>query len=245
MANTLGDDDDVVAAAVDAAAADHIDHVMLKIDFLFGKQHGRGAGGHGGVEREMAGVAAHNLHDGDTLVALPGIAQLVDGFDRGVACGVKADGILGAAHIVIDCRGDAHDANAAAGKLQCAAVRAVAADGNETVDAEIFADLRRLVNTGVRAEFLAAGGIENGAAAAGNAVHVVASQLKNVAVDKSGIAAADADAGDPLGTGRAHDGADRGVHAGGVAAARQDADSVCSCHSITSPFPNDFSSVVI
>ena len=230
MAHALGDDNDVVAAAVDAAAADHIDHIMLEIDFLFGKQHGGSAGSQGGVEREMAGVAAHDLYDRHALVALPGVAQLVDGLDRGVAGGIKADGILGAAHVVIDRRGDTHDADPPAGQLQRAAVSAVAADGDETVDAKIFADFCGFVNTGFRAEFLAAGGIENGTAAAGNAVYVVAGQLKNIAVDESGVTSADADAGDPLGAGGAHNGADRGVHAGGVAAARQDADSVCSCH---------------
>ena len=240
MTHALGNDDDVVTAAMDAAAADHIDHVMLEINFLFGKQHGGSAGGHGGVEREMTGVAAHDLHNRHTLVALSGVAQLVDGLDRGVARGIKADGVFGAAHVVIDRRGNAHNADAPAGKLQRAAVGTVAADGDKTVNAEIFADLRCLVDTGVRAEFLAAGCIQNGAAAAGNAVHVVAGQLKNVAVDESGVAAANADAGDAFGTGCAHNGADRGVHAGGVAAARQNPDSVCSCHRITSPFLDSF-----
>ena len=178
----------------------------------------------------MAGVAAHDLYDRHALVALPGVAQLVDGLDCGVAGGIKADGILGAAHVVVDRRGDTHDADTPAGQLQRAAVSAVAADGDKAVDAKIFADFCGFVNTGFRAEFLAAGGIENGTAAAGNAVHVVAGQLKNIAVDESGVTSADADAGDSLGAGRAHNGADRGVHAGGVAAARQDADSVCSCH---------------
>ena len=84
-------------------------------------------------------MMAHDLHDAAAVVALGGVAQLVDGLDRGVHGGIVADGVLTAGDIVIDGAGDADAGNALVGQRAGAHEGAVAADDNQRIDAQLLA----------------------------------------------------------------------------------------------------------
>ena len=52
-------------------------------------------------------VAAHDLDDAATVVALGGVAQLIDHLERGVHRRIITDGVVGAGNIVVDGAGQA------------------------------------------------------------------------------------------------------------------------------------------
>ena len=176
-------------------------------------------------------MTAHHLDDRAALMALHRVAELVDALDGGVAGGIKADGIVRAAHVVVDRRGNADHRNAHARELQRAAERAVAADGDDRVDAEQLAHRDSLFASLDRHELVTARRIQDRAALREDMADVDALELHKIAGDQAVIAATDADALDAEVLSRAHDGADSRVHAGSVAAAGEYADSFhCRCH---------------
>ena len=78
-------------------------------------------------------MAAHDLHHRAALMGLHGIPELVDTLHRCVAGGVKPDGIIGAADVIVyGCR-DSHHRNAQPGELQGAPEGPVSADGHDSV----------------------------------------------------------------------------------------------------------------
>ena len=163
-------------------------------------------------------------------MAVAGIPELVDGLDGRVAGSVKADGVLGAAHVVVDGGGDAHHPDALVGQLQSAAEGTVAPDGHDPVDTQVFAHPGGLLHALGSAELVAAGGVKDGAALTADTAHVPVLEFEYVAVDQSGVAPPDTNAGDVGRSGGPYDGADGGIHARGVAAAGENADPLCSCH---------------
>ena len=179
-------------------------------------------------------MAAHDLHDAAALVRLHRIAQTVDALDGGVGGGIEADGIVRADDVVVDRAGNADDGHAEAGQILRAAERTVAADGDDAVESEQLAGVGGLLLPLLRAEFLAAGGIEHSPAAVDDAAHAPGIERQNIAVNQSVPAAADADALDPETGGGARHGADGRVHAGGVAAGGEHADALdCVFHRVT------------
>ena len=224
-AHALGHHDNEVGAARQARAADAVDHVPLEVQLPLGHQHRGGAHGDAHVQRQKARVAAHDLYHGAALVALHGVAQLVDAVDGGVTGGVKADGVIGAADVVVDGGRHAHHRDAQPGQRQRPAEGAVAADGHNAVQPQHLAGGDRAGAALFGHEILAAGGVEDGAAPGDDVAHAGGVQLNKIAVDKSLPAAADADALDSTGYRCAHHGANRRVHARGIAAAGQYADA--------------------
>ena len=158
-------------------------------------------------------------------MALHGVAQAVDALDGGVAGGVKADGVVGAAHIVVDGGGDAHHRHAEARQLQRAAEGPVAADGDDAVETQHLAGVDRPEPALLRKEVIAARGEKDRPAAGEDVTHAFTGEGDKVAVDKALPAAANADALNAVGKRRSGDGTHGGVHAGGVAAAGQYADA--------------------
>ena len=173
----------------------------------------------------MTGAAAHDLNDRAALVRLHGVAQLIDTLDSGVARGIEADGVVGAHDVVVDGARHADARNALARKRLCAAERTVAAAADEAVDAQILAGVGRLLETLLGHHFLAACGVQHGAALADDAVNAARAHLDDVTVDQAAVAAADAEDGNIICRRASNDRTDECVHARCVAAACKYANS--------------------
>ena len=174
----------------------------------------------------MAGVAAHDLHHGAALVRLHGVPQAVNGVHGGVGGGIKADGVVGADDVVVDGGGDAHHRHAGLGQGLCAPEGAVAADGHDAVQPKQLAGGGGPLLPLGGAEFVAAGGIENGAAAVDDMGDSAGVHPQDVAVDEAVVSPADADALNAPVQAAADYGADGCVHTRGVAAAGENADAL-------------------
>ena len=153
------------------------------------------------------------------------IAQLVDALDRRVARGIEADRIIRAADVVVDRRRDADRRNAEAGQLQRAAERAVAADCDDAAEPEHPAGGDRLLAALFRHEVFAARGKQDRTAAGQRMAHVSGGKTNEVPRNQSLPAAPNADTLDAVGARRTNDRTNRGIHAGCVAAARQNTDA--------------------
>ena len=229
-AGAFGHDDHEVGVAGEAGILNALDNVLLEVDRVLGHEDGRGTDGDADVQRQEACVSAHDLDHGAALVGLHGVAQLVDALDGGVAGGVEADGVVGAAHVVIDGGGDAHHRDAEAGELERTAEGTVAPDGDDALQAEHFAGGDRFFAAFFGQKVLTAGGIEDGAAAGERMADADAVELDKIAVDEALETAADADAFHVAVDSRADDRTHCRVHAGGVTAAGEHADSLDFFH---------------
>ena len=108
----LRHDDHEMGKAIQTRGADLFDDLCVEIALVFGNQQRGRADGKTDVQRQMTGVAAHDLDYGAALVRLHRVAQLVDALDGGVGSGIKADAVVGAGNVVVDRAGNADDGNA-------------------------------------------------------------------------------------------------------------------------------------
>ena len=237
-AHALGHDDHEVSAAGEAGVLDALHHVLLEVQRLLRHQHGGRADGDAHIQRQETGVAAHDFHHRAALMGLHGIAQLVNAVDGGVAGGVKADGVVGAADVVVNGGGDPHDRDTQARQLQRAAEGAVASDGDDTVQPQHLAGVDRFQAALLAHKVLAAGGIKDGAAAGENVTDAGALELDKVTGDQALPAAANADALDAAVQRGTNHRAHSGVHARRVAPAGQHADPFDFFH-VSSPCFHD------
>ena len=195
-------------------------------------QHRRGAHGKTHIQRQISGMAAHDLHHGAALVGLHGVPQLVDALHRRIGGGIKADGIVGTDDIVVDGAGDAYHGDAPLAQILRAPEGAVAADGHDAVQSQQLAGVIGLLLPCFGTELVAAGGIQDGAAPVDDAADAGAVHLHEVAVDETLPAPANAHHLNAPAQGAAHHGADGGIHARRVAAGGQDANAFyCVFHS--------------
>ena len=138
-------------------------------------------------------MSAHYLNDRAAVVGLSCVADTVDHVDSGVDSRIKAYGVFRAGYVVVDSAGNADAVDARRGKRSGSAEGAVAADNNNALDALAAAELSRSFLGFLLLELLASGGLEHGSAVAdyiGNRAKV---HLLDVAVEKSVIAAIDAE----------------------------------------------------
>ena len=135
-AGALGDDDDAVAAARRVAPLDALDDAVDVVGDL-GQQDDVGVAGDARVHRDPARVAAHDLDDHDALVRLGGGVQPVDRLGRDGDGGVEAERRLRAGQVVVDRLRDADDRHALLEEARRDPERAVAADRDQRVAADL------------------------------------------------------------------------------------------------------------
>ena len=118
------------------------------------------------IEGDVAAVAAHHFDDGDALVRIHRITQLVDDFEAGIHRRIEAQRIVGIFEVVVDGAGDADRGDAVIfGERLCPAEGAVAADDDEAFDAVAFERLHRLLLPVLGEHFEASRRAQLGAAA--------------------------------------------------------------------------------
>ncbi len=191
---------------------------------MLGQQHQVRFAGDAGMSGDPAGVAAHHLDDEDAPVRGRRRVQPVDGVAGRLHRGVEAERLVGAGDVVVDRLGQADDPQAAAVEPVRGRQRALAADGDERVEAELgeaiddqllFALVERIVAT--RAQL--------GAAAHQPAVRALAVERHGVALLEPEPRAPDTENVQAEGFGPEHTATDDGIDAWRIAAAGEDADS--------------------
>ena len=214
----------MVVAALDAPDAHLLDDINIKVQLAL-RQADRGSADRAAnVQRQMTRPAPHDLNDRAALMRLHGVAQLIDTFNRSIAGRVKADRVISTHDIIIDRTRHADAGYALAGQRLRPAERTVAAAADQSVDPQITAGIRRLLQPFVGQHLLAAGGIQHRAALADDPVHAARRHLDDIAVNQAAVAAADAKHGDIVRRSGA-DRTDQCVHARRVAAAGEHANS--------------------
>ena len=159
------------------------------------------------------------------------IADAIDVFNGRVERCVVSDRRVGAKEVVVDgARRADHGIPVLVVQLRGATKRAVAANGHERVDAVLFQVPGRPGAAFFGAEFLRARALQDGSAGLHNVRHRAAVHLDEVALDHALVAAADANDVDVARQCRADDGAQTGIHAGGVAATRVHAETLQVLH---------------
>ena len=111
-------------------------YIILEVHIPLGDQYGGSTHRNAHIEGQIARMAAHHLHHRAALVRLHGVPQLVDALDGSVAGSVKADGVVGAADVVVDGGRDPYHRDAHPGQLQRAPEGAVAADGHDAIQTQ-------------------------------------------------------------------------------------------------------------
>ena len=222
----FGDDDDEAAGAAQHGAIQQVGELFdVRLDLRH--EDSVGAGGQAGMESEGAALPAHDLDEENALRRLRRVAQAVNGLNGGVDRGIEADTPVGAGSVVVDSRRHQHCGDAVLGGQRAgAAQRAVAADSDQAVDVEGAQHFGAVGPAFRRVELLAAEGAEEDAAALDDVADVVAVQDDELTVDEADVAVLDAQRLQAAMGAGADDGADAGVHAGRVAAARQDGNSL-------------------
>ena len=155
---------------------------------------------------------------------------MVDALDGGVAGGVKADGIVRAADVVVDGGGNAHHLQPhpricrLPGQGQRPPEGAVAADGHDAVQPQQLAGPDGFLPARLIHELLAAGRIEDGAAPVDDVADTAAVQPDKVTGDQPAPPPADTDTLNPPANRRADHSPNCRIHARRIAAAGQHTD---------------------
>ena len=85
-------------------------HQIVGTHVHFRGHHGHRTGGDAGLQRDESAVSSHNLHEKQPVVAVRGVADLVDSVDDRVDCRVEANGAVGPAQIVVNGAWQSHHA---------------------------------------------------------------------------------------------------------------------------------------
>ncbi len=186
----LRDDDERRAPAVVGRAdpADDLVHARL----LLGDEDRVRARGHAGVQRDPADVPAHDLGHHAAAVRVARGAEAVHGVGRDLHRGVEAERVVGGVEVVVDGLGDSDDLEARVGEALGCRERALAADGEDRVDAEAVEVLLDPLHASVALERVRAAGAEDRAALLADALDVAARERHDVAVDDAPPAVAEA-----------------------------------------------------
>jgi len=152
------------------------------------------------------------------------IAYFINGFHGGIDCRIKADRVFRAGNVEVDRPRNADDVDPFFCQLSGAAVGAVAADDNKSVDAEFAAVGSRFFDAFRRIEFRAARGVKHCATQLNDVRHAAKIHFDDVFMQQavvSSVYTKHLDAGGNRGTGNR---TDRSIHARSVSAARQHSD---------------------
>ena len=169
-------------------------------------------------------MMAHDLNDRATVMALGGVAQLIDGLDSGIHSRIVADGVFAAGDVVIDGAGQADAGNALVGQRTSAHEGAVAADDDQCVDAQLLAAGKTLGLAFLRLELQAARGIQNRTAAVDDLRYAADVHFINFAVDQAVVTTLDAHHAVALADACTNNGTHSSVHARCVTAAGEHTD---------------------
>src|SRR6476469_1135331 len=193
----LGDHDDRRVLTLEPPLDPVDDLVDVEVP-LRHQDHVRAAG-EAGVQRDPAGVAAHDLDDQGAVVRLGGGAQPVDGLGRDVHRGVEAEGVVGGAEVVVDGLRHTDHADAVVGQPLRDAEGVLAADRDQGVDLELGEDLPDPLDAAVDLVRVGPRRAEDRAAAGQDVLDLVEPDRLDEALDRALPAVAETDGVPPVG----------------------------------------------
>jgi hypothetical protein len=198
---------------------------LLQVEGMLGDQDHVRATGQTRVQRDPSGAPAHHLDEHDAVVALGRAVKAIDRVGRHLHGGAEADRVVGARDIVVDRLRDADDLHALLGELGGRPERSLAADRHEPVHLKIVQRGSDALGSFGLTHGVDAGAAQDRPAAMQDAADRVAVELDGLTLHDPEPAVAEPDTfvtedADRL----ADDAADRGVEAGAIAPAGEDAD---------------------
>lgn len=159
------------------------------------------------------------------------VAEFVDGLHDRVQGRVVSDGRVGSAEVVVDRAGKPDDRDVVLlGEETGSGERTVASDDHQGIDACGDHVVMGLFAAFGGHELLASGRFENRAAQLDDVADALRLELHDFVEYKTLVSAHDTLDGESVEDGASRDGADCGIHAGGVASGGQDADTFDSSH---------------
>jgi hypothetical protein len=235
----FGDDNDTEPGAVFLARF-QATRDRLEIEGNLGDENRVGAARDTRVERDPAGITAHDLRDHDAVVSLGGRVQAIDGVGGEADGGIEAEAVGRADNVIVDRLRHADEGDPALRELVRDGERAVAADANERVEPQLVehvdAALRVVARAvarfdGIEERITPVHRAENRAADAKDARDVLGSEdPMPVGLDEAIEAVFEAQTSDAVIVSRLDDGANDGVQAGSISTAREDTDPTNSWH---------------
>ena len=211
----------------------------------FRNQNDVRAAGDAGFERDPAAVASHDLDHHHAMMRGGGGVNFVERIGHGMQRSIESKRDLGGRKIVVDCLGHAYDLHSLLEKLVGDFLRAVAADADDGVDAQLARigddlsgnvahDLLAVLHFFVVKRIAAVGGAEDGSSARQNAADFLEREFERFfRPDEAVEAIGDADDLPPvLQDGGFGGGADDGVEAGRVSASGGDTDTANVRHRV-------------
>jgi hypothetical protein len=199
-----------------------------------------GATGHAAMQRDPPRVPSHDFHHHDAAMRLRSGVESIDRFGREADCGVEAETARRADDVVVDCLGNANERNPLLVELVGDGERSVAANADERVKLRLLEHLHDAVGVvegplrgcnRLRKWIAAIDRAENRAPEPKDAGYVPwRERTRLVRIDQTVEAVFEPDHRDTSVVRRLDHGADHGVEAGRIAAARQNADLLDGWH---------------
>ncbi len=219
MANSLSVNYNMVLLAMLAIVDDIVYDPLLVVIVFLRKKNILCAVGDAAPKCNIACISSHNLNNAAALMRGGCIANLVDGLHGGIDGRVKADCIFCAGNIQINGSWKSDGIDSLPGQGKCSAVRAVAADNNQSVNAMLAADVGSCLLAFLRPHLLAARCPEHRAAPLDDIRHAVLIHIDNLLLEESGVAAFNPLYRKAVLNGSSHTGTNGRVHTGCIAAA--------------------------
>src|SRR5699024_4782926 len=184
------------------------------------------ATGHARMQRNPAGVTAHNLNDHDALVGFRSGVQTVDGLGGHGDGGVEAEGVIHAIDVVVDGLRDPDDRDAVIMQELRAPQGTITTDRDQRVDLMLREVGLDRVDLGLELIGVEPAGTENRAAVTNDAVDVsVVIKRDHAVFHQPLVAILEADDLDPRRPRGAHDTTDHCVQAGAIPTTGQNRDT--------------------
>ena len=229
-------DDDMMPLAVPAVVDDVVDQPLLIVIIFFRNQNILRTICNTAPQCDIAGVAAHDLNDRAPLMGRGRVAHLVDGFHCCVHGRVKTNGIIRARNVEINRSRKPNRIDSMTGQCLRTAVRAVAADDNDTVDVIFPADLSSLLLPLRRFELRTARRPENRSASLNDIGDAVLIHIDNLFIQQSHVSSLNALHREPIIYRPAHHRADGSIHPRCIPAARKNSNCFhLLCHTTEPP----------
>ena len=155
---------DMMGLAPLAVIDDIIDDSLLIVVILLRQQQIIRSGCNAAPECNIAGMSSHHLDHRASLMRTGGVSYFINGFHGGIDGGVETDRIIRTGNVQIDRSRQTHRIDAQPGKCLRTAVRTVASNHHQAVNAVLLTDFHAALLTLERFKFQATRCTQNGSA---------------------------------------------------------------------------------
>ena len=147
MSDTFCIDNDMMCLAASSVVNDVVDQLLLIVIIALRKKNIFRAVRDAAPQSDVAGITAHDLDNGASLMGRGCIADFIDCFHGCVDSRIESDRVLCAGNIQIDRTRDADNVDSLVRKFLCAAIGTVTSDYDKSFDTVLVADFDCSRNT--------------------------------------------------------------------------------------------------